>query len=100
MPYEIRRYTIVTDETALDALNRIPGPRFGASWPVLFWLVMVSAVTFPVGGTAEALMLPVTGFGTIYLNRTRMPNRLRVGGWVRSAQWISSVLMLLAAAFD
>ena len=53
--YEIGRYAVVTGETGLEALNRIPGPRLGASWPVWFWLLMVSAVMFPVGGWSQGV---------------------------------------------
>lgn len=63
-----------------------------------FW-INEPVLMVKIGGVAQALMLPVIGFATIYLNRTRMPNSLRVGGWVRLALWISSVLMLFAAAY-
>jgi len=51
----IGRYAIATGETGLEGLNRVPGPRLGASWPVWFWLLMVSAVMFPVGGMLGAV---------------------------------------------
>ena len=52
---QIGRYAIATGETGLEGLNRVPGPRLGASWPVWFWLLMVSAVMFPVGGMLGAV---------------------------------------------
>ncbi len=52
---ELGRYTIATGETTLEALNRIPGPRLGVAWPVWLWLLMVTAIMFPVGGMLGAM---------------------------------------------
>ncbi len=46
---ELGRYTIGSGETALRALDRIPG-RLRVSWVVWFWIVMTLAVTLQVGG--------------------------------------------------
>src|SRR3970040_642414 len=47
---EMGRYTIATGETALEAFDRVPGPRFHASWVVWAWAVMVTATLLQVGG--------------------------------------------------
>jgi len=47
---EMGRYTIATGETALEAFDRVPGPRFHASWGVWAWAVMVTATLLQVGG--------------------------------------------------
>ncbi len=36
---ELGRYTISSGDTALQAFNRVPGPRFRASWMVWFWVL-------------------------------------------------------------
>ena len=46
---ELGRYTIGSGETALRALDRVPG-RLRVSWVVWFWIVMTMAVTLQVGG--------------------------------------------------
>jgi Mn2+/Fe2+ NRAMP family transporter len=53
--YELGRYAIATGETTLEALNRIPGPRLGVAWPVWLWLLMLTAIMFPVGGMLGAM---------------------------------------------
>ncbi|HYC71256.1 MAG TPA: Nramp family divalent metal transporter [Opitutaceae bacterium] len=56
---EIGRNTIATGQTALEALDSIPGPRWRASWIVWVWLVMylcsISQVGGIVGGVAQTL---------------------------------------------
>jgi Mn2+/Fe2+ NRAMP family transporter len=47
---ELGRYTTLTGETTFQALNRIPGPRWGVSWVVWCWLLMFVGVTFQQGG--------------------------------------------------
>jgi Mn2+/Fe2+ NRAMP family transporter len=44
------RYTIATAETGLDAVNRIPGPRFRVSWVVWSWAAMVLMNLFQITG--------------------------------------------------
>jgi manganese transport protein len=57
---ELGRYTIGSGETALRALDRIPG-RLHVSWVIWFWIVMTLAVTLQlggiVGGVGQALHL-------------------------------------------
>jgi manganese transport protein len=47
---ELGRYTVVTGETGLEALNRVPGPRLGVSWLVWTWAVVVLLTLLQVGG--------------------------------------------------
>ena len=47
---EMGRYTIATGETALEAMNHVPGPRFGVGWVVWTWAVMVALNLAAVGG--------------------------------------------------
>lgn len=64
---ELGRYTISAGETTLRALDRIPGPRFRASWVVWLWLILMPASFVIMGGViggvaqALALALPVRG---------------------------------------
>jgi Mn2+/Fe2+ NRAMP family transporter len=44
------RYTIATAETGLDAVNRVPGPRFRVGWVVWAWAAMVFMVLFQITG--------------------------------------------------
>src|SRR5262245_54343643 len=47
---ELGRYTIATGHTGLEGFNRMPGPRFGVSWLVWCWGVMVTLTLLQVGG--------------------------------------------------
>jgi Mn2+/Fe2+ NRAMP family transporter len=47
---ELGRYTIATGETGLEALDRMPGPRFGASWLLWAWAATVFLSMLQVGG--------------------------------------------------
>lgn len=47
---EMGRYTIATGETALEAFDRVPGPRLGANWLVWAWALMVAVTLLQVGG--------------------------------------------------
>jgi manganese transport protein len=44
------RYAIATAETGLDAVNRIPGPRWKVSWVVWAWAAMVFMTLFQITG--------------------------------------------------
>jgi manganese transport protein len=47
---ELGRYTIATGETALEAFDRVPGPRLGTSWLVWAWALLVLVTMLQVGG--------------------------------------------------
>jgi Mn2+/Fe2+ NRAMP family transporter len=47
---EMGRYTIATGETGLEAFDRVPGPRLGASWLVWAWALTVLMTMLQVGG--------------------------------------------------
>ena len=56
---ELGRYTIGTGETALEAFDRVPGPRWRAGWVVWAWFLSLAlalvAVGAMLGGIAEVL---------------------------------------------
>ncbi len=60
---ELGRYTVGTGETALEAFDRVPGPRFRASWVVWLWFLMIVATLLTIGamlgGIGEVLQLLV-----------------------------------------
>ncbi len=79
---ELGRYTIATGETALEAFDRTPGPRFLVSWVVWLWLLLIVLTMFSMGGMLGAMaeilnrLFPimalsgwvwVIGFGTVVL---------------------------------
>ena len=60
---ELGRYTLGTGETALEAFDRVPGPRFRTSWVVWLWFLMIVATLLTIGamlgGIGEVLQLLV-----------------------------------------
>jgi Mn2+/Fe2+ NRAMP family transporter len=70
------RYTIATAETGLDAINRVPGPRFRVGWVVWAWAAMVFVSLFQITGmfigisqTMNSIVtsIPVTAWVVIFL---------------------------------
>lgn len=70
------RYTIATAETGLDAVNRIPGPRFRVGWVVWAWAAMVFMTLFQITGmfigvsqTMNSIItsVPVTAWVFVFL---------------------------------
>jgi manganese transport protein len=47
---EMGRYTIASGETGLEAFDRVPGPRLGASWLVWSFAAMVLMTMVQIGG--------------------------------------------------
>jgi manganese transport protein len=47
---EMGRYTIATGQTALEAMNHVPGPRFLVGWVVWAWAITVALTLSQVGG--------------------------------------------------
>jgi manganese transport protein len=84
---ELGRHTILTGDTTLQALNRVPGPRWRVSWATWSWFLLLFAGTLQMGGilgslvqSLQLLHLPghsltlavaVTGLTTIVLIRGR-----------------------------
>jgi len=60
---EMGRYTIASGETGLEALDRVPGPRFKVNWLVWAWLAMVFLTLLQIGamygGVAQVMNLLV-----------------------------------------
>jgi manganese transport protein len=60
---EMGRYTIASGETALEALNCVPGPRLVVNWVVWAWAIMVLITLLQIGamfgGVAQVLNLVV-----------------------------------------
>lgn len=69
---EIGRHTIIWSETPLEALDRVPGPRFRVNWIVWYTVLMTALVVSQqggiVGGVGQALAIwrPLTEDGARY----------------------------------
>ncbi|SDM19533.1 Mn2+ and Fe2+ transporters of the NRAMP family [Catalinimonas alkaloidigena] len=69
---EFGRHTLTWNETALEALNSVPGPRWKVNWIVWAWAVMTLLVVSQqggiIGGVGQALAIsqPLTEEGVAY----------------------------------
>jgi Mn2+/Fe2+ NRAMP family transporter len=99
---EMGRLTIATGETALESLDRVPGPRFGVSWLVWCWAAMVLITMLQIGamfgGVAQVMnlvlpMVPVNVWVLAFLVLTLL--LLLGGGYDR----IERLAMLKVALF-
>jgi Mn2+/Fe2+ NRAMP family transporter len=68
--------------------------------PVVLYLVFASPVKMVVaGGIVQSVMLPVVGFGTLYLRYERLPAEMAPSAAVTAGLWIASAVMLAAAGY-
>jgi hypothetical protein len=53
-----------------------------------------------IGGIAQASMLPLIGFATLYLRYKRMPPKILPAGWLTLALWISAAIMAIMMGYS
>ena len=53
-----------------------------------------------IGGIAQALMLPILGFSTLYLRYFRLPESLAPKGWISLALWVASVITAVMMGYS
>lgn len=83
---ELGRYSIVSNETTMSAMNLVPGPRLGrhGNWLVWYWFLMflasIGQLGGIVGGVGQALSIsaPITETGRSYNEHVDTETRLRV----------------------
>ena len=85
--YNRRNYTLRLKATRIFVVILLFIPSMYFMWlksPVL--MVMI-------GGLAQAIMLPVIGFCTIYLSVKHTPKAILPKGWIKLLLWVSAVVM-------
>jgi Mn2+/Fe2+ NRAMP family transporter len=69
--------------------------------PCIYFMMFGEPVTMvKVGGFAQATMLPIIGFYTLYLRYKRMPARVLPKGWITLGLWVSAVLMAVMMGYS
>ncbi|MCS7338715.1 MAG: Nramp family divalent metal transporter, partial [Verrucomicrobiae bacterium] len=53
---ELGRHTILTGDTTLEALNRVPGPAWRLSWAGWCWPLLLVGATVALGGVLAAIV--------------------------------------------
>ncbi len=67
---------------------------------VYFMLVREPVLMVKIGGIAQATMLPIIGFATLYLRYKRLPNSTLPKGWITLALWVSAATMTLIMGYS
>ena len=78
---EIGRYAVGTGKTGLEALDRVPGPRFRVSWVVWAWFLMQTTTMMTISGM----------FAGIAEVLNRIVPAVTIGAWV----WIVTIVTLV-----
>lgn len=53
-----------------------------------------------IGGVAQAMMLPLVGFSTVYLRYTSLPKAVLPKAWITLALWMTSAIMLVMMGYS
>lgn len=67
---------------------------------VYFMVVGDPVLMVKIGGIAQAFMLPVIGFATVYLRYKHMPSSILPKGWITLALWISASVMAVMMGYS
>lgn len=66
----------------------------------IFMFIREPVLMVKIGGVAEALMLPVIAFSTVYLRYAHLPKAIVPKGWLTLALWITAAVMLLMMGYS
>jgi manganese transport protein len=67
---------------------------------VYFMVVGDPVLMVKIGGIAQAFVLPLIGFATVYLRYKHMPSSILPKGWVTLALWISAAVMAVMMGYS
>ena len=65
-----------------------------------FMFVKEPVLMVKIGGIAQASMLPLIGFATVYLRYKRMPPKIAPKGWLTLALWVSAAIMAIMMGYS
>ena len=67
---------------------------------VYFMFVKEPVLMVKIGGVAQAAMLPVIGFCTVYLRYRHLPKAIVPKGWLTLALWVSASIMAVMMGYS
>ena len=67
---------------------------------IYFMFVQEPVLMVKIGGIAQASMLPLIGFATVYLRHRRLPQKIAPKGWLTLALWISAATMAIMMGYS
>jgi Mn2+/Fe2+ NRAMP family transporter len=67
---------------------------------VYFMFIREPVLMVKIGGVAQASMLPIIAFSTIYLRYRHLPKTIIPKGWMTLALWVSSVVIAIMMGYS
>ena len=67
---------------------------------LFFIFVEDPVMMLKIGGVAQALMLPIIAFATIYLRYRHTPKQILPRGWITLALWVTSVVIAVMMGYS
>ncbi|HIA48093.1 MAG TPA: hypothetical protein EYN96_09040 [Candidatus Hydrogenedentes bacterium] len=103
---EISRYTIISGDTYLRAINRVPGRIWRASWPlwisIIAYFPNVMGISGILGGAGEALSF-LASVANVNINATVCTGLIAVTASILlstgSYKWLERVMLVLVVTF-
>jgi manganese transport protein len=69
--------------------------------PSIYFMFLKEPVTMvKIGGIAQATMLPIIAFATVYLRHKRLPQSLAPKGWITLALWVTAAIMSIMMGYS
>ena len=69
--------------------------------PSLYFMFLQAPVMMVlIGGAAQAIMLPIIGFATLYLRYRHMPKPILPKHWITTGLWVSSIAMAFMMGYS
>jgi hypothetical protein len=67
---------------------------------VYFMFIEEPVLMVKIGGVAQASMLPIIAFSTLYLRYRHLPKAVIPKGWVTLALWVSSLVIAIMMGYS
>ena len=67
---------------------------------VYFMFIKEPVLMVKIGGVAQASMLPIIAFSTLYLRYRHLPKAVIPKGWVTLALWVSSLVIAIMMGYS
>jgi Mn2+/Fe2+ NRAMP family transporter len=69
--------------------------------PAIYFMFLKEPVLMvKIGGVAQATMLPIIGFATLYLRHRHLPKSIAPGTWMTGGLWLSVIVMAVMMGYS
>jgi hypothetical protein len=67
---------------------------------IYFMFIKEPVLMVKIGGVAQASMLPIIAFSTVYLRYRHLPKAVIPKGWMTLALWVSAAVMAIMMGYS